>query len=197
VEFLTNPFGDGLIVLPMWASFTITILWVVGVTNLINFMDGLDGLASGIVFIASTTMALVSFSMGRPVTTLISLVLAGGSAAFFRYNFRPARIFMGDAGAYFLGFMLAALSIDGAFKSATLIGLAVPFVVLGLPISDTLVNIVRRAKNGQPVYVADKGHYHHRLIQAGLTQTQTVLIMFLISLCFSLTALVMMYASRR
>lgn len=196
VYFLTNPFSGGLVFLPSILSLLVTVLWVVGVTNLINFMDGLDGLACGIVTIASVTMAVISHFMGQPATLLLSLILAGVSAAFFRYNFNPARAFMGDAGAYFLGFTLAAVSIEGAFKSATLVGLLVPVLVLGLPIADTLYNITRRLRNGQPVYVADKGHTHHRLLQAGLNQRQTVLVMYLISICFSLTALVVLFASR-
>jgi len=196
VYFLTNPFSGGLVMLSPALSFLVTVIWVVAVTNLINFMDGLDGLACGIVTIASVTMAVISFFMGQPTTLLLFLVLAGVSAAFFRYNFNPARAFMGDAGAYFLGFTLSAISIEGAFKSATLVGLLVPLLVLGLPIADTCYNILRRLRSGQPVYVADKGHTHHRLLQAGLSQRQTVLVMYLISLCFSLTALVVLFASR-
>jgi len=196
VYFLTNPFSGGLVLLPPTLSFVVTVIWVVAVTNLINFMDGLDGLACGIVTIASVTMAVISYFMGQPTTLLMFLVLAGVSAAFFRFNFNPARAFMGDAGAYFLGFTLSAISIEGAFKSATLVGLLVPLLVLGLPIADTLYNIMRRLRSGQPVYVADKGHTHHRLLQAGLSQRQTVLVMYLISLCFSLTALVVLFASR-
>ncbi len=194
--FLTNPFSGGLVLLPPVLSFLVTVVWVVAVTNLINFMDGLDGLACGIVTIAGVTMAVISYFYAQPAILLISLILVGVSAAFFRYNFNPARAFMGDAGAYFLGFTLAAVSIEGAFKSATLVGLLVPVLVLGLPIADTVYNITRRLRSGQPVYVADKGHTHHRLLQAGLSQRQTVLVMYLISLCFSLTALVVLFASR-
>lgn len=196
VYFLTNPFSGGLVLLPPTLSFLVTVIWVVAVTNLINFMDGLDGLACGIVTIASVTMGVIAYFMGQPTTLLMFLVLAGVSAAFFRFNFNPARAFMGDAGAYFLGFTLSAISIEGAFKSATLVGLLVPLLVLGLPIADTLYNILRRLRSGQPVYVADKGHTHHRLLQAGLSQRQTVLVMYLISVCFSLTALVVLFVSR-
>ena len=196
VQFLTNPFGGGLVYLPYFVSLAVTVAWVVGVTNLINFMDGLDGLACGLVNIAALTMAVVSYSMGQPTTLLVSLVLVGVTSAFFRVNFNPARMFMGDAGAYFLGFMLAAVSVEGAFKSATLVGLLIPIIVLGLPIADTVFNIVRRLLSGKPVYMADKGHTHHRLLQAGLSQRQTVLVMYLISICFSLTALILMYANK-
>ncbi len=196
VYFLTNPFSGGLILLPPVLSFLVTVIWVVAVTNLINFMDGLDGLACGIVTIAAVTMAVISYLYAQSASLLISLVLVGVSVAFVRHNFNPARAFMGDGGAYFLGFTLAAVSIDGAFKSATLVGLLAPVLVLGLPIADTVYNITRRLRNGQPVYVADKGHTHHRLLQAGLSQRQTVLVMYLISVCFSLTALVVLFASR-
>lgn len=196
VQFLTNPFSGGMIHLSPLQSYGVTVLWVVGVINIINFMDGLDGLACGIVSIAAATMALVSFLMGQPGTMLISLVIVGVTVAFLRFNFNPASMFMGDAGAYFLGFMLASVSVEGAFKSATLAGLAVPLLVLGLPIADTAYNIIRRFRNGQPVYVADKGHTHHRLLKAGFNQKQAVLVMYLISICFSLTALALMVASR-
>ena len=196
VQFLSNPFSGGLIFLPDLVSLAVTVAWVVGVTNLINFMDGLDGLACGLVNIAALTMAVVSYFMGQPTTLLVSLVLVGVTSAFFRFNFNPARMFMGDAGAYFLGFMLAAVSVEGAFKSATLVGLLIPIIVLGLPIADTVFNIVRRLLSGKPVYMADKGHTHHRLLQAGLSHRQTVLVMYLISICFSLTALILMFASR-
>lgn len=196
VQFLSNPFTGGLVYLPDLGSLAVTVAWVVGVTNLINFMDGLDGLACGLVNIAALTMAVVSYSMGQPTTLLVSLVLVGVTSAFFRVNFNPARMFMGDAGAYFLGFMLAAVSVEGAFKSATLVGLLIPIIVLGLPIADTVFNIVRRFLSGKPVYMADKGHTHHRLLDAGLSQRQTVLVMYLISICFSLTALILMFASK-
>ena len=196
VEFLTNPFGGGMIFLSPLQSYLVTILWVVGVINIINFMDGLDGLACGIVTIAGITMAVVSFFMHQPDTMLVSLVLVGVTVAFLRFNFNPASMFMGDAGAYFLGFMLAAVSVEGAFKSATLVGLAVPILVLGLPIFDTAYNVVRRVRNGQPFYVADKGHTHHRLLNAGFNQRQVVLVMYFISLCFSITALLVMFVGR-
>jgi len=196
VQFLTNPFSGGLIYLSSGLSLLVTVVWVVGVTNIINFMDGLDGLACGIVNIAALTMAIIAYFMGQPTTMLISLVVVGATLAFLRYNFNPAKAFMGDGGAYFLGFILAAVSVEGAFKSATLVGLLVPLLVLGLPIFDTVYNIGRRLLSGKPVHVADRGHTHHRLLAAGLSQKQTVLVMYLISICFSLTALVIMFASR-
>ncbi|MBT9151913.1 MAG: putative undecaprenyl-phosphate N-acetylglucosaminyl 1-phosphate transferase [Firmicutes bacterium] len=196
VEFLSNPFSGGLVYLSPTMSLVVTVVWVVAVTNIINFMDGLDGLACGIVNIAALTMAFIAYFMGQPATMLVSLALVGATLAFLRYNFNPAKAFMGDGGAYFLGFVLAAVSVEGAFKSATLVGLLVPILVLGLPIGDTVYNIFRRLQNGKPVHVADRGHTHHRLLQAGLSQKQTVLVMYLISICFSLTALVVMFASR-
>jgi len=196
VQFLSNPFSGGLVYLSPTMSLLVTVVWVVAITNIINFMDGLDGLACGIVNIAALTMAIIAYFMGQPATMLVSLVLVGATLAFLRYNFNPAKAFMGDGGAYFLGFVLAAVSVEGAFKSATLVGLLVPVLVLGLPIVDTVYNIFRRLLSGKPVHVADRGHTHHRLLQAGLSQKQTVLVMYLISICFSLTALVVMFASR-
>ncbi|MBT9177017.1 MAG: putative undecaprenyl-phosphate N-acetylglucosaminyl 1-phosphate transferase [Firmicutes bacterium] len=117
---------------------------MVAVTNIINFMDDLDGLACGIVNIAALTMGIIAYFMGQPATLTVSLMLVGATLAFLRYNFNPARVFLGDGGAYFLGFVLAAVSAEGAFKSATLVGLLVPILILGLPIFDTLYNIARR-----------------------------------------------------
>ncbi len=196
VEFLSNPFAGGMIHLANWQSLGVTVLWVVAVANIINFMDGLDGLACGIVTIAALTLAGVSLFMGDQGMFLMSLVLASVTSAFLRFNFNPASMFMGDGGAYFLGFVLAAISIEGAFKSATVVGLAVPIIVLGLPIADTVYNIIRRVRNGQPFYVADRGHTHHRLLNAGFSQRQVVLVMYLISACFSLTALLLLFAGR-
>ncbi|HSL93896.1 MAG TPA: MraY family glycosyltransferase [Bacillota bacterium] len=196
VEFLSNPFSGGMIHLANWQSLAVTVLWVVGVANIINFMDGLDGLACGIVTIAALTMAGVSLFMGDYGMFLMSLALAAVTTAFLRFNFNPASMFMGDGGAYFLGFVLAAVSIEGAFKSATVVGLAVPVLILGLPIADTVYNVIRRVRNGQPFYIADRGHAHHRLLNAGFDQRQVVLVLYLISACFSLTALLVMFAGR-
>lgn len=179
VEWLTNPLG-GMIYLGK-LSIPLTIFWTVGITNTLNFIDGLDGLAAGISAIAAFAMLLVNLSLNQPVPVLITALLAGASIGFLPHNFNPAKIFMGDTGAMFLGYMLAAVAIDGAVKSATVIALIVPILALGLPIFDTAFAIVRRLVNGRPVMQADKGHLHHRLIGIGLTQKQAVLYMYLVS----------------
>ncbi len=194
---ISNPFEPGTMVFfPLWLSYLATVIWTVGVMNLINFMDGLDGLAAGITCIAASTLALVAWQMGQPVSVIMAVLVMGITLGFLRFNRFPARIFMGDMGSNFLGFLLGAISVDGAFKSATLIGTVIPILALGLPIFDTAFNVIRRSLNGQPFYAADLGHTHHRLQRWGLTQVQTVMFMYLISICFSLTALVFLFASR-
>lgn len=180
VEWLTNPFG-GMIYLGK-LSIPLTIFWTVGITNTLNFIDGLDGLAAGISAIAAFAMMLVNLSLNQPIPVLITALLAGASIGFLPYNFNPAEIFMGDTGAMFLGYMLAAVAIEGAVKSATVIALIVPILALGLPIFDTAFAIIRRLANGRPIMQADKGHLHHRLLGIGLTQKQAVLYMYLISI---------------
>lgn len=196
VFYITNPFSQGMIFFSPLVSYVITTIWVVAVMNLINFMDGLDGLAAGITSIAAGTLALVAWQMNQTVSITLAVLVLGVSLGFLRFNRFPASIFMGDMGANFLGFLLGAISVGGSFKVATLMGMAVPILALGLPIFDTAINVVRRTMHGQPFYVADHGHIHHRLQSWGLTQVQTVMFMYLISICFSLTALVFLFASR-
>lgn len=198
IYHITNPFMPGsLIFFPPWLSYLTTVVWVVGAMNLINFMDGLDGLAAGISCIAASTLALVAWELNNTVSITLAVIVMGVTLGFLRFNSHPAKIFMGDMGSHFLGFMLAAISVDGSFKSATAVGIIVPVLAFGLPIFDTVSNVIRRTLNGQPFYAADLGHTHHRLQRWGLTQVQTVLFMYLISICFSLTALVFLFASSR
>ena len=196
---ITNPFSAGkdLIFFSPVVSYLMTVLWVVGVMNIINFMDGLDGLAAGISCIAASTLALIAWHMHQAPSATLAVIVVGITLGFLRFNKYPASIFMGDMGANFLGFLLAAISVGGSFKSATFVGMVVPILALGLPIADTAMNVIRRTLNGQPFYQADLGHTHHRLQRWGLNQVQTVYFMYLISICFSLTALVFLFASRR
>jgi UDP-GlcNAc:undecaprenyl-phosphate GlcNAc-1-phosphate transferase len=196
INYVTNPFGEGMIVFSPLLAYLATVVWTVAVMNLINFMDGLDGLAAGVTCIAATTLALVAWQMHQSISLTMAVILIGITLGFLRFNRYPASIFMGDMGANFLGFLLAAISVDGSFKSATVVGIAVPVLALGLPIFDTISNVIRRTQNGQPFYKADLGHMHHRLQRWGLSQTQTVTFMYLISICFSLTALLFLFASR-
>ena len=185
IEWLNNPFG-GYFYLD-YLSIPFTVFWVVSFTNVVNLMDGLDGLAAGVSAIAAVTIILVALQQGLYPVAVITAALAGATLGFVRYNFNPATIFMGDTGSLFLGYMLAAISIYGAVKSAATIALIVPAIALGLPIMDTAFAIARRYLNGKPIFQPDKGHIHHRLLAMGFTQRQAVIFMYLISagLCLS------------
>ncbi len=187
IEWITNPFGD-MIYLHYW-SIPLTVLWVVGLTNTLNLIDGLDGLAAGVSTIASVTILLVALQQNFWTVAILTAALAGSALGFLQHNFNPAKIFMGDTGSMFLGYMLAAVSILGTVKSAATIALVVPIVALGLPIMDTAFAIIRRYTNGRPIFKPDKGHLHHRLLEMGLTQKQAVLLMYVISGCLGLSAI--------
>ena len=187
IEWLTNPFGDMIYV--EYLSIPLTILWVVGLTNTLNLIDGLDGLAAGVSTIASVTILLVAVQQNFWTVAVLTAALAGSALGFLQHNFNPAEIFMGDTGSMFLGYMLAAVSVIGTVKSAATIALIVPIVALGLPIMDTAFAIIRRYSNGQPIFKPDKGHLHHRLLAMGLTQKQAVLLMYVISGCLGLSAI--------
>lgn len=187
IEWITNPFGDMIFV--EYLSIPLTIMWVVSLTNTVNLIDGLDGLAAGVSTIASVTILLVALQQNFWTVAILSAALAGGALGFLQHNFNPAKIFMGDTGSMFLGYMLAAVSILGAVKSAATIALIVPIVALGLPIMDTAFAIIRRYMSGKPIFKPDKGHLHHRLLEMGLTQKQAVLLMYVISGCLGLSAI--------
>ncbi len=187
IEWLTNPFGDMLYV--DYFAIPLTIIWVVSLTNTVNLIDGLDGLAAGVSTIASLTILLVALQQNFVSVAILTAALAGSALGFLQHNFNPAKIFMGDTGSMFLGYMLAAISILGAVKSAATIALIVPIVALGLPILDTAFAIIRRYMSGKPIFKPDKGHLHHRLLEMGLTQKQAVLLMYVISGCLGLSAI--------
>jgi len=191
IDWLTNPFGDMLYVdyLSIPLSIPLTIIWVVSLTNTVNLIDGLDGLAAGVSTIASVTILLVALQQNFWTVAILTAALAGSALGFLQHNFNPAKIFMGDTGSMFLGYMLAAISILGTVKSAATIALIVPIVALGLPILDTAFAIIRRYMSGKPIFKPDKGHLHHRLLEMGLTQKQAVLLMYVISGCLGLSAI--------
>lgn len=170
----------GYIYLPPVLVGIITVVWIVGMTNTINLIDGLDGLAAGTSLIASLCIAYAAYLNGNPVTSILMLAISGAAAGFLPYNFNPAKTFMGDCGSLFLGFMLASISIE-TMKSTTIIVLLIPILCLGLPIFDTLFAIIRRKINGRPIMEADKGHLHHRIMERGLGQKRTVIILYAIS----------------
>ncbi|SCL91097.1 glycosyltransferase family 4 protein [Sporanaerobacter sp. PP17-6a] len=191
IDFITNPFSRTSTLLYLKGfSIPLTIFWVVGITNTLNLIDGLDGLAAGVAMIASLSLLIVANRFGYIEITIISAILAGSCLGFLPYNFNPAKIFMGDTGALFLGFMLSVVAIEGVMKSVATIAIVVPIIILGLPIFDTTFAIFRRLLNGRPIMEADKGHLHHRLLQRGLTQRQTVLILYLISAVFGFAAVI-------
>ncbi|MHB1682951.1 MAG: MraY family glycosyltransferase [Bacilli bacterium] len=172
-----------------WVSDLLTILWVVGIVNVFNFLDGLDGLAGGIAAMSATTLLIISTLKGDWSSAVLAAALIGVTLAFLRFNFYPARIIMGDAGSTFLGFVLASIALTGAFKSATVISIFVPVLALGVPIFDAIYVVFKRMKEKRPVYKADRSHGHYRLMAAGLTQIQTVSVMYLVALGFSIISI--------
>lgn len=189
IDFLTNFFASSGYIFFDKMSIPITIIWIIGITNTINLVDGLDGLATGIATIAALTFAYVSYSNGNTSVAILTVMLAGSSLGFLPYNFNPASIFMGDTGAYFLGFVLAAISIEGTLKGTAAITVVIPVLALGLPIFDTTFAIVRRALTNKPIFEADKGHIHHRLLTIGYDQKGAVLILYAISILMGATAI--------
>ncbi|HZJ84760.1 MAG TPA: MraY family glycosyltransferase, partial [Syntrophomonadaceae bacterium] len=187
VQFLTNPF-DGLVSLG-FLSIPVTLLWIVGVTNAINLIDGLDGLAGGVSIIAAATMGIIALLNGQLEVALIAFLLVAAILGFLPYNFHPARTFMGDSGSNFLGFILGCLAIMGTAKSVALISLFIPIVILGIPIFDTFFAIIRRINNKVPIFKPDKDHLHHRLLALGMGHTQCVLTIYAISSVFALVAI--------
>jgi len=196
ISVITNPFAsDGYSILPGYISYPLTILWIVGITNAINLIDGLDGLAAGVASISSLSLFFVStlnIAVGAdPYTSIITAALAGSTLGFLPFNFNPAKIFMGETGSAFLGFTLGVISIQGTLKSYAAISIAIPILVLGLPLFDTAFAILRRLISGKPVMSADRGHLHHKLIDMGLSQKQSVLVMYIASAALGLCAIVL------
>ncbi|MET0390548.1 MAG: MraY family glycosyltransferase [Polyangiales bacterium] len=172
------------------ASPFVTVLWFLAITNAINLIDGLDGLASGIALFASASNFGLAVLNSSPVVMLLSASLSGALLGFLRYNWNPATIFLGDAGSMFIGFVLAAMSIAGATtKSSTAIAIVAPIVALGVPITDTLLAMVRRTVARQSIFAADRGHIHHRLLDSGLTQRRVVLLLYVSSIVLAAAAI--------
>ncbi len=176
IDTIYNPFG-GVFELGL-LSYPITLLWIVGICNAVNFIDGVDGLAGSVITVNSITLAIVAVSMtpSNSISALIAFILAGSMLAFLAYNFNPAKIFMGDSGALFAGFLLASLSITGVMKTATL-AILLPFVILVVPIMDITFSSLRRIMKGKSPFVADAEHIHHKLLKAGFSQKNTVAIL--------------------
>lgn len=179
VQNLTNPFGPAI---PLgWVGVPLATIWVVAVINAVNLIDGVDGLAAGITAIVSAALVLVAVHRHESQVAIVAAATLGATLGFLRYNFAPARIIMGDGGSGFLGFSLGAMAVIGAVKDTTVLSLGAPMVALALPIFDTGFAIFRRVKNGQPIGRADRDHIHHRLLNRGLSQRRTVLILYAIT----------------
>ena len=172
-------------------SVPLTVLWIVAVTNSVNLIDGLDGLANGVSTISATTMLVIALLLGETDVSLVLAALVGACMGFMPYNLNPAKMFMGDTGATFLGYILATMSIQGLFKYYAVISFVVPFLILGLPIFDTAFAFFRRLAHGQSPMRADRGHIHHRLIDMGLNQKQAVATLYVISAILGLSAVVL------
>ncbi len=180
IDFLSIPF-HGLVQMG-WLSLPLTVIWLVGMANAINWIDGLDGLAAGVSGIAALVMLIVTLFMQQPAAALIAAALAGGTLGFLRYNFNPAQIFMGDGGAYFIGFTLAGVGVIGLVKSTAVTAVLLPYLILAVPIVDMSAVILARLRHGKSPFVADKRHLHHRLLQAGLSQRLVVLFIYSLTL---------------
>lgn len=198
IKTITNPFAQGESTeLNIIISYILTILWIVGITNAINLIDGLDGLAAGISSICSISLFFISITrtdISSNVAIFAAIAtasLAGSALGFLPFNFNPAKIFMGDTGSTFLGFTLAVVSIQGTVKSYAAISIAIPLLVLGIPLFDTAFAVLRRLIKGKSLMEADRGHLHHRLIDMGLSQKQSVVIMYMASSALGLCAIVL------
>ncbi|WP_028559258.1 glycosyltransferase family 4 protein [Paenibacillus pinihumi] len=189
INFVNIPFGGSMQSIAEWISIPLTIFWIVGVTNAINLIDGLDGLASGVSGIAIGTILIMATLMGFEPIILMSALLLGGIVGFLFFNFHPAKIFMGDSGSLFLGFSLAMMSML-AFKQITIVSFVTPLLIIGVPLSDTFFAIVRRLINKKPIFAPDKGHLHHCLRELGFSHRKTVLIIYAIAAFFGACAIV-------
>ncbi len=194
IQFLSNPnvFSDAVPYFDLgWLSIPVTIIWIVAITNAVNFIDGLDGLACGVSAISTASLLVIAVLVQEWGICIILACLLGACVGFLPYNRNPASIFMGDTGATFLGFILACLSVQGLFKFYAIVSFAVPFLVLGIPIFDICFAFLRRIAKGQNPMVADRGHVHHRLIDMGFNQKQAVAICYMLTAILGLAAVVL------
>ena len=174
-----------------WFAIPLTVIWIVGITNAVNLLDGLDGLACGVSSISALTLLVIAIIVGEGEVAFITSALAGACFGFLPYNFNPAKLFMGDTGALFLGFILSTASVQGLFKGYAIISIAAPLLILGLPIFDTLSAILRRVKDHRPIMSPDRGHLHHRLVDSGFSQKQAVLFIYMLCIVLCLAAVIL------
>ena len=197
IEVLSNPniFSPNPVWVLGWLSYPVTVIWIVAITNSVNFIDGLDGLACGVSTISAATMLVIALlvreQVGEQDVAVMMAAMVGACIGFLPYNFNPAKIFMGDTGSTFLGFIMAVVSVQGMFKQYTIISFVVPFLMLGLPIFDECFAIIRRLSRGQSPMAPDRGHVHHRLIDMGFSQKQAVGVLYVISAILGLSAVVL------
>jgi len=193
IDYFTLPFL-GTIELSAAVAIPLTMLWVVTLINIVNFIDGMDGLAAGVCTIAAGTFAIIAISLGRPEAGVLAAILAGTTLGFLRHNFFPASIFMGDSGSMLLGFVLAAVTVHGVLKSVAAVTLIIPLLIMGVPIFDLSFAIMRRMKNRQNIFRPDRGHLHHRLFNIGFSQRKAVLVLYAWCTLMSSLALSMRFA---
>ncbi|MEK3857178.1 glycosyltransferase family 4 protein [Cytobacillus sp. FSL H8-0458] len=187
IDYISIPFLEkfnlGILAIP------ITVLWIVAITNAVNLIDGLDGLAAGISAIGIATIGIMAGIHGKFLILTLAVIVLASTVGFLFYNFHPAKIFMGDTGALFLGYAIAVLSLLGLYKSVTLFSTIVPVIILGVPVFDTAFAIIRRVINKKPISAPDKSHLHHRILALGLSHRNTVLVIYLLGILFSISAI--------
>lgn len=184
-----NPFTGNYIILHKFLQLILTVMWIFGVTTVINWIDGIDGLAGSIVSISATSMFIIALIKGENVSASISIALVGMTLGFLIFNKYPAKVFMGDSGANFLGFILAIITLEGAFKQTTTLSMLIPILILGIPIFDNVFVILKRIKRKKPIYKADRSQVHYRLLEKGLSINQTVTYLCVLSIFLSLISI--------
>lgn len=190
-----NFFTGYYVYLPMWLQFVLTVLWIMGLVTVFNFMDGLDGLSGLLALVAGSTFFIVAIYMNQPESAFMAAIFVAAVSGFLRFNLPPAKVYMGDSGAYLLGYLLAVISLHGAFKQATVVSLAIPMLAMGVPIFDGVLVVVRRILAHKPAHIADSSnitHMHFRLLNGGMKPSHAVALIFLISVCLNLTSIILM-----
>jgi UDP-GlcNAc:undecaprenyl-phosphate/decaprenyl-phosphate GlcNAc-1-phosphate transferase len=188
IDGITDPLSRTMWIMPQWLAWSVTTLWIVGVTNALNLIDGLDGLATGVAVIVGATLTLICWQINQPVGVLMGVALVGALLGFLPFNFAPARIFLGDTGALFIGYVLSLLAIEG-YAKASLLTFVVPLLALAVPIMDTMLSILRRLRRHSRVFSADRLHMHHRLLESEGSQRSAVLSLYFLTACFCVIAL--------
>ena len=187
IEYVTDPVSQTSMSLPTWLSWIITLFWIVGITNAINLVDGLDGLATGVGIIIGGTLTVIAWQVGQPLGVCIGVALVSGLLGFLPFNFSPARIFLGDTGSLFIGYLLSLLALEG-YRQVTLLTFVVPLLALAVPILDTLLSIFRRLRNGKSVFSPDRQHMHHRLLATEGSHRNAVFQFYILTAAFCLIA---------